>query len=243
MHDGILIIGSLFWDRRRERVEWRQARLRIDDAVHVSVSIRYGRRSESRGNTFTMTFAGDGQLGQGVLAPCRTSVADAAALIAEAKELWKAEQPSAPAGSIGAPWGCVGVLFRPQAAPDDRHKAWTDYFHKKASPISPVDRDGALRIPWPVLATDGTAAGVEVILATATKADTARPLPEDIADAWINQDQGHELYFFENVRHGIRTPEDLIIWRRVDEAGPSWLRKDAYTEAVAILRGEIALSV
>lgn len=240
MHGGILIIGSLLWDGRCERDEWRQACLRIDDAMHVRVPIRYGRRSLSRGNTFTMTFACDGQLGQGVLVPCRTSVADAAALLSEAKELWKAEQPGAPAESIGASWGCVGVLLGPQADSDDSLRAWTNYFHEKASPICPVDRDGMLRIPWPVLATDGTAAALDVIFATATKAGTERPLPEEIANAWIKQDQGYERYFFENVRHGIRTPDDLLVWRRIEEARPSWLRENAYTEAVAILRGEVA---
>ena len=241
MRGGILIVGSLLWDRRRERDEWRQARLRIDDAVHVRVPIRYGRYSGSRGDTFTMTFADDGKLGQGVLVPCRTSVVDAAALLAEATDLWKAEQPSAPTESIGASWGCVGVLFRSQGAPDERFEAWSHYFRRKSSPISPVDSVGVLRIPWPVLAADGTAAKLDVILATATKADAARPLPEDIANAWISQDQGHELYFFENVRHGIRTPDDLLIWKRIENAKPSWLRNDAYTEAIAVLQREVAL--
>lgn len=135
MRGGILIVGSLLWDRRRERDEWRQARLRIDDAVHVRVPIRYGRCSGSRGDTFTMTFAGDGKLGQGVLVPCRTSVVDAAALLAEATDLWKAEQPSAPTESIGASWGCVGVLFRSQGAPDERFEAWSHYFRRKSSPF------------------------------------------------------------------------------------------------------------
>ena len=59
--------------------------------------------------------------------------------------------------------------------------------------------------------------------------------------AWISQDQGHELYFFENVRHGIRTPDDLLIWKRIENAKPSWLRNDAYTEAIAVLQREVAL--
>ncbi len=241
MRGGALIIGSLLWDGRCKRDKWRRTRLRTDDAMHVRVPIRYGRRSQSRGNTFTMIFASDGQLGQGVLVPFRTEVADATTLLREAKELWKAEQPSAPAESISASWGCVGVLFGPQADPGDCLRAWTDYFYKNKVPsICPVDRDGTLRIPWPVLASDGTAVGLDMILATATQGETERLCPEKIANAWIEQDQGYERYFLENIRHGIRTPDDLLVWRRIEGASPSWLRKTEYTEAIAILRGEVA---
>ena len=86
----------------------------------------------------------------------------------------------------------------------------------------------------------GTAVGLDMILATATQGETERPCPEEIANAWIEQDQGYERYFLENIRHGIRTPDDLLVWRRIEGASPSWLRKTEYTEAIAILRGEVA---
>jgi hypothetical protein len=158
MRAAILIIGSLLWDSMKARELWRQSRLIVDQAARVRVPIRYGRQSQSRGNTYTMTLAKDAPLGQAVLVPCLAAVSDAAELIGEAAELWKAERPSAELASIGASWGCVGVLFNPQAAPDDRLRAWVDYFQKTASPIPPVDKDGALQILWPVLVTDGTAA-------------------------------------------------------------------------------------
>jgi len=237
MRAAILIIGSLLWDSGDERASWRQSRLIIDHAVRVNVPIRYGRRSQSRGNTFTMTFAINGALGTGVLVPCRTSPPDVAALVAEAEELWKAEEPGAAPGSVGASWGCIGLLFRDQPAPWDWFLAWADFFRRNASPIPPVGREGLLSIPWPAIAPEGAAVDVDLILATATKADATRPHAEDVADAWINQNQGHERYFFENVRHGIRTPEDALVWRRIEETRPSWLREDAYAEAVAVLRG------
>lgn len=240
MRGGILIIGSLLWDQRRERDEWRQARLRIDEAVYVKVPIGYGRRSESRGNTFTMTFVLDGPLGQGVLVPCRATIADVAALVAEAEALWKAEQLGASAGSIGASWGCVGVLFRAQPVPEDWLRAWADHFRATASPVSPVGEDGVLRISWPMTVADGTAADVDVILATATKAESTHPVAGDVADAWLGQDRGHERYFFENVRHGIRSPEDGLVWKRIEEGRPRWLRGGAYAEAVAVLRRQAA---
>ena len=59
--------------------------------------------------------------------------------------------------------------------------------------------------------------------------------PEELG---ICQDQGHESYFFENVRYGIRTPEDRLIWQRIEERRPRWLEGPAYGDAVAILRAE-----
>jgi len=185
-----------------------------------------------------MTFAIGGPLGQGVLVPCKRNPADVAALLAEAMELWRAEKPDAEPGSIGASWGCVGVLFRDQPASGDWLREWADHFSRNPSPVSAVGSDGSLRIRWPAIAVDGSDADVDVLLAIATKPDSTRPLADDVADAWINQDQGHERYFFENVRHGIRTPEDGLIWRRIEEKRPSWFRGDVYAEPVAILRGE-----
>jgi hypothetical protein len=53
---------------------------------------------------------------------------------------------------------------------------------------------------------------------------------------------GHENYFFNNVQHGIRTPDDGDIWRRIEEKSPCWLEKKQrkYRKAVEILRVEAA---
>jgi len=50
---------------------------------------------------------------------------------------------------------------------------------------------------------DGAVTDVDVILATATKLNTASSQPQEVADAWIDQNRCYERYFFENVRHGI----------------------------------------
>lgn len=184
-----------------------------------------------------MTIGIDGSLGQAVVVPCRTTLDDVAALLAEAEALWQAEQPGAWAGNISASWGCVGVRFQDEAPPNDWIKPWAERFQAKASPVAPVNRDGLLEIAWPSATADG-AIEVDLILATVTKADENLPRPEEIADSWINQDQGHERYFFENVRHGLRTPEDARIWRRIQERRPAWLSTDAYEEAVTVLRAE-----
>jgi hypothetical protein len=63
----------------------------------------------------------------------------------------------------------------------------------------------------------------DVILATATLPEPARPTAEEIADAWADQSNGEEHYFIANVRSGIRTPEDQAIWRHLEDRNPSWL--------------------
>ena len=238
MRAAILIIGSLLWDNG-EREAWRRSRLRLGELMHVKASIRYGRRSTSRGNTFTMTLGRDDSSGRGILVPCAANIEDVAGLVAEAEALWKAEKPDASPNSIGAAWGCVGALFRPQRVPPDWATAWANHFRAtNASSISPVNVDGFLDIPWPVNAFGGTPADVDIILATATKSETTRPTVAEIADAWVAQTQGHERYFFQNVRRDIRTPDDLRIWERIEEQAPAWLHGGAYDDAIALLQSK-----
>ncbi len=185
-----------------------------------------------------MTIGTDGSVGEAVVVPCLTTGTGVHTLFTEARALWQAEEPGTADGNISASWGCVGVCFRDKPPPADWARPWTEYFHaKKASPIAPVNSNGLLEIPWPQTIADG-AVDLDVILATATKANEKRPCPNDIADAWIDQNQGHELYFFENVRHGIRTPEDAQIWRRIENQKPVWLSRTVYAEAIEVLRAE-----
>lgn len=243
MKAGLLIIGSLLWDNDH-RARWRQHRLSLVDLVHVKVPIRYGRSSSSRGNTFTMTFNSDGELGQAVLVPCRFDIKDVASLVAEAEALWQAEQASAAANSIGVSWGCVGILFRNEEVWVDLLTAWTQHFRaSKVSPIPPVDCDGKLHIPWPVTSDSAAPVGVDIILATATQPAQHQPTVSNIADSWIYQTDGYERYFIENIRHGIRTPEDVHIWKRIEKKSPCWLNFQDYSEVVTLLRAEANLSV
>ncbi|HEX9631948.1 MAG TPA: hypothetical protein VGA02_05735 [Gemmatimonadales bacterium] len=77
------------------------------------------------------------------------------------------------------------------------------------------------------------------MLATATQGECTRPTPEVVADAWVDQDQGHEKYFFENVRNGIRTADDQMIWARMLERRPPWLARSAYATAQQMLASEL----
>jgi len=215
----------------------------MDEKVHVRVPIYYGRRARKRDETFTMTFAPDRPLGQGVVVSCAVSIEDISGLVSEAEALWKAEHPTASPHSIGTTWGCVGVLFRSQGVPPDWRREWANHFRAKASAIPPVDNCGLLGIPWPTKTSDNTPVDLDMILATATKAEVQAPTADAIADAWVEQHAGHERYFFENVRHGIRTTIDGLIWKRIEERQPKWLNDNAYGESVCLLREEAAMAV
>jgi len=239
MQGAILIIGSLLWDQRDVRRQWRQRRLRINEKEYVRVPLEYGRRSKgkARGNTFTMTLQPDAPNGQAILVPFAAPITRIEGLLEEAEQLWQAEQPGADSGRLGAAWGCVGLQFR--TAPSDLFEEWCEHFRKrKTSAISPVNDCGSLCIPWPIKASSSLPVDYDFILATATQRECVRPTAEDIADAWIDQSANYVHYFFENVRLGIRTDADLSIWRRIEKRNPSWLASKCYNEAIRILKDE-----
>lgn len=240
MRCGILLIGSLLWEGGAEcrRVDWREARLDIHRCVSVRVPIYYGRQSRSRGDTYTMTFSRGKPTGQAMLIACTAEIKTIENLIAEANALWKAEAPNATQGTLHKSWGCVGALFGPSAVNERLAADWTGHFQRiETRCVSVVNSDGLLNITWPNM-LNGKPADFDVILATTTKPEAEPPTAHTVADAWAGQDAGHESYFFNNVKHGIRTSDDIEIWRRLEEQAPPWLRSPKYEEAIAMLRVE-----
>ncbi len=243
MRVGVLIIGSLLWDTDPSRVAWRASRLALDRAQHVRASIAYRKRSRSWQGAFTMTLVSPGDAGRAVLVACSTEPLDADGLFQEARELWRAERRSASAGPLASDWGCVGAAFRVESGSDPILTSWTQRFRQEVSaPLPPVDRRGVLGIPWPVRIEDDQPVDFDVVLATATEQSPPTPTPEVIADAWLQQTAGAEKYLFENVRHSIRTAEDLRIWQRIEAVGAPWVNDPRYAEPIAILRREAALA-
>ena len=238
MKCGILIIGSLYWDDDNGRYDWRRARLDTGSSIPVAAPINYGRKSVSRGETYTMTFRLGEPSGRAVLVPFQRQVQTIDDLKAETAALWKAEAPKAGLGAIGSAWGCVGALYRSGEAREKLAPAWRGFFREvRAKGLSVVNADGGLDIVFPET-LDGSPVDMDIVLATATKPDAVPPGAHSVADAWLGQDGGYEQYFFENVRHGIRTAHDLEIWRHIKINAPRWLEADAYSEAAEILRGE-----
>lgn len=79
---------------------------------------------------------------------------------------------------------------------------------------------------------------IEILLATATRAEGVRPTPHQMADARVAE--GGEDYFFRNVENEIRTPDDLAIWARLVERQAACLGRQEYARAFETLREEAA---
>src|SRR6267142_2158195 len=221
LNAGILIIGSLLWDERRR--PWRDARLDMTSAQTATAPIRYGRLSESRGNTYTMVFSRLCEAGRAKVLRCTRAVSTPADLIAEAEALWKAEQPSADAGRIAVDWGCVALLRNPERKiPEDLLKGWADrvgrepdYGHVSQTQEEGVlvTKNGLLQIAWPHLIEGGTPVQLDLLVATAndpeiTATSPSYPEPETIANAWNTAASRHAEYFWKNLDNGIHTFQD-----------------------------------
>jgi hypothetical protein len=229
---GILIIGSLLWDAKRQA--WRDARLEMPSAATVMAPIRYGRLSGTRrGHAYTMVFSRLCETGQAMVVRCVQTVSSAEDLVSEAEHLWKAEQASAGAGRIAADWGCVALLRNPvRKISEEILKGWAkrvarepDYGNVPQTEAEGllVSIDGLLRIPWPRLVEGGTPVQLDLLLATAndptlTGTPQSYPSVETIANAW-NRAGNHVEYFWRNIDSGILTFQDDAIRARLRPRG------------------------
>lgn len=240
---GVLIVGSLLWkeDEAGIRAAWRNDRLDLADRIQVVAPLRYGRRSRTWGDAFTMILDPAALDGRALLAPCKIGIRSFADLLDEVRWLWSAEDNKPPSDRFHKSWGCVAALFGPKALAMGFHEKWKRRFQAaKLSPPCAVDKEGRLEIPWPHTPDGDVATNFDIILATATMPNPMdeRPSPRDVAKAWTGQKEGHERYFLENVRHDIRTGDDAEIWSTIEETRPEWLRSEANADVVNKLRQE-----
>lgn len=124
------------------------------------------------------------------------------------------------------------------------HNKWRIHFEAaKPSSLPTIGSDGRLNVSWPRTPQGELVNDFDIILGTATKPNPVdeRPNAYEIAESWAKQDKGYERYFFENVRHGIRTQEDLEIWEAINEQGSPWLTAEAYKPEIEILKSELIL--
>ena len=230
MNIGSLIIGSLYWDESQHRRNWRRDRLEMDTHLHVKVPIRYGRRSQSRGCSYTMVFSpglSAEQFGHGIVVPFKSRD-----VIKEAEYLWTAERDRGTSNQrISADWGCIAVLENPERPihHEIRH-AWTErlgrepcygqMFNTPLGEETPVNKSGFLMISWPATLS-GRPLKFDVLIATATNPTIIAghyPAVQQIADAWKTpQGTKHRTYFQNNRKCGIQTYQDPEIARLLDD--------------------------
>jgi len=221
---GVLIIGSLYWDERRE--EWRRSRLTMREVYDVRARIRYGRRSIGRDDTYTMVFSEKAAEGQVKVVRCQHDISTPADLNVEAEELWGAERNASPDGSIASNWGCVALACNgSRPIPAEVAREWANRARGQScygtiphivGEGSAVSYEGILQIARPVIVATGEPVPIDLLIATANKPTlTGEPLsyatPEAIAAAWrsgpaVRNDR--VKYFRNNLAHGISTFED-----------------------------------
>ena len=241
MRIGILIVGSLYWDGSATRCQWRRDRLSCSGQRTVRAPIRYGRKSTSRGNTFTMVFAqscsSPDKLGTGLVLPARAECCEPEQLVAEAEYLWGAERNSRIRSGVAADWGRVCLVHpRDRPLPEEFRTAWAgavraagaQYRHVPMASgeqplIGPVS--GIAQFEWPTDAeTDEPLSDFDVLLLTATEptlTNSEYASAREVADAWRADATGHVSYFYNNRQHGIRTFEDDEIERRLKGEPPN----------------------
>lgn len=231
MQIGVLIVGSLLWDSQEHRQKWRSARLDVASGARVRAPIRYGRRSRTRGNSYTMVFSNEldaatEKLGFGIAVPCKAKVCSAQDLIDEAEALWQAERGEGSClGGISASWGSVALISNPDLPiGSDILAGWSENVARQYQygglacgkyEKPAVSSNGFMNISWPHdVPSDWSA-----LLATATNPTIDEgnyPSVSKIAEAWCTKDGfPHREYFTRNRECRIETFQDEEIQEKL----------------------------
>jgi hypothetical protein len=120
LNAGVLIIGSLLWDKGRQA--WRDARLDVSSTQTATAPIRYGRLSGAqRGYTYTMVFSRLSQMGHAKVVRYSRTISTVEDLIAEflrlAAERRKRIAKNALSTAMGAVFVPISILFVPTGNP------------------------------------------------------------------------------------------------------------------------------
>ena len=233
---GILVIGSLFWERKEHRTNWRNSRLDMDNKIYVKVPIRYGKISSLRNNTYTMVFSeschDERKLGTAIVLPCKNPISNGQDIINEAKALWNAEQKEDRQikDRISAKWGTVGILKNPtKDYPPEIFSDWKKFYNPNGfgqvkflmCEERPISNEGILSINWPRRVSDDSPIDFDFFLATVTaptyisdNSNEREPYPEEIAQEWIRAHKAVE-YYTNNRKDNITTFQDKEICKEL----------------------------
>ncbi len=226
LNGGVLIIGSLLWDQKPHRVDWRSNYLQINNKISVKAPIRYGRVSQTRNCTFTMVFSDECNAidlqGEAAFLPFSNNPINLEKLDHQSIGLIKAEYSNAEKHALSKfywDWGTLALCVNPEILEDTSEKNasakllqnyWADRYDTKFDPNCYklgkenliINNQGILKYIWPSQLNN-----YDFIISTLTKPTKGYyPTARNIADRMIINE--YNEYFTKNVVYGIRTFQD-----------------------------------
>lgn len=220
---GVIVIGSLLWDDTPVRHKWRSANLQpLSTKQAISVPIRYGRKSSTRQDTYTMILSNNisTQSGRAYTLAFKDEIKNSRMLESQAFALGAAEGLWKEKPSISKNWGTVGLLLNPNI--DNKSKVnaniirqrWKQLyqlyqetfdhtrFQIESDELAVIDQDGFLQIPWTNEMDE-----YDFLLATPVVPDPHRLLTaEEVAEQM--KLKKYRVYFDKNREHNIITFQD-----------------------------------
>lgn len=227
LNGAVLLIGSLAWENEQNAIDpnvgklrdnWRRDNLKMEKAISVKAPIRYGRKSSSRKNTFTMVFSESIPVeGSALLVPFKLQVDSAdnfKTVFEEALKLAEAEGINKNDGNLYKSWGTVALkvtdsFFQKHSElAEELKKKWGEYFNG-------IIKDQDYRVSETSCVTSNSLANFNIngensfdfFLCTAIRPErSVYPTAKEIANQM--QLSGYFTYFKENIKNGIITFQD-----------------------------------
>lgn len=235
MKAGVIIIGSLFWDKHQGkftnlREDWRKKRLQFDKRIHVFAPIRYGRNSDSG---YTMVFSKEAEnennWGTVYFVPFKKDIKSFKGLNKEAEFLSNAEggkDVNLVKGNDDK-WCVIGILFNPNFDKSKRAKLLKMFQSKLISQglanvysnfcVPPEEsiltNQAEINIAWPKTVNPKSQKDFDAydfIIATCPKQKVTNGYPNELSiKNGVLIDERN--YFFNNIRNGITTFQDKAV--------------------------------
>lgn len=234
MKAGILIIGSLLWDKIDKRKKWRDTRLLLTEKIPVYAPIRYGRLS-GNGKTYTMVFSSKikvkNTMGTAYIVPLANDTNTISDLIKEAECLsyveGKNEENRLVKGN-SIKWAVIGHIFNPNINANVKNKVqniWTkklkeadfeDFLENYKVIEDPIiSKSGNISIDWPTAVNNKAQMQIDefdIIITTFTLPTGYKKIDEQ--SKIIENDSRN--YFYNNIKHKIKTFEDERILKKLN---------------------------
>lgn len=214
MRVGVLTIGSLFWETDR----WRDGVLDFGASITVPFPIRYGRRSGTRDNGYTMVVAKSATPGSAKLVPV-PMVDTFDDLERLAHEVADAERMGS---ELACSWACVALL--PRVVETDIVQRWRDLQLDTSSVLATYAAEDVPIDPTAVVEAslwNPSLDSFDAVLVTITKPVANYPNIDNVADAMGAPPGGNKAhaYFRGNRRAGISTFQDDEILATLSHRG------------------------